>query len=239
VLSESVEQLEAAGFGPERLSSALESVARQEGMPVDTSLRPRIAISAVACRAVVAARLRAPGQLRALLRALRVRNFSGELLDAPETIDAAARDAGLDPEQLWSWMSAEDAKAAFEEDKRLARSPKPAARILDHKLAGPEEERRYTCPSYELSRGDVQLTAPGFQPFSIYETLVANLLPDVARNPEPESVEQVLAWAGHPLATKEVMLLCGLDEFGARQALSRVATERPVGASGFWFLKPT
>jgi hypothetical protein len=49
----------------------------------------------------------------------------------------------------------------------LARDPKPAARILDPKPAGPEGERRYTCPSDEISRGDVQLTAPGFQPFSV------------------------------------------------------------------------
>ena len=35
---------------------------------------------------------------------------------------------------------------------RAARSPSPASRAQDYKLGGPDEERRYTCPSYELLR---------------------------------------------------------------------------------------
>ena len=59
-------------------------------MPIDTSLRPRMAATVPACRAVVAARLNAPEREAALLRALRVLHFAGGLLDEPETIAAAA-----------------------------------------------------------------------------------------------------------------------------------------------------
>ena len=52
----------------------------------------------------------------------------------------------------------------------------------------------------------------------------------------PSGVEEVLEWAGEPLATKEVAELCGLSLPEARQALGRVATERHVGADGFWSL---
>ncbi len=52
----------------------------------------------------------------------------------------------------------------------------------------------------------------------------------------PGSVEEVLRWAGTPLASKEVAVLCGLEVWEAREALGRVATERHVGADGFWSL---
>ena len=88
----------------------------------------------------------------ALLRALRIRNFAGELLDDPATIAGAALDAGLDPDGLERGCAGEDVTAAVEEDKALARAPMPAARVLDHKLANWSGGRRYTCPSYEIVR---------------------------------------------------------------------------------------
>ena len=49
-------------------------------------------------------------------------------------------------------------------------------------------------------------------------------------------MEEVLRWAGFPLASKEVAVLCGIEVADAREALGRVATERHVGADGFWSL---
>ena len=43
-------------------------------------------------------------------------------------------------------------------------------------------------------------------------------------------------WAGTPLATAEVAEVCEMDRQDAREALGRVATERHVGADGFWTL---
>src|SRR3954463_14619912 len=80
-------EYEEKGFTPERQARAFKSISREHGMPIDTRERPRMAATMPACRAVVAARLHAPDQMRALLRRLRVRHFSGELLDDDATID--------------------------------------------------------------------------------------------------------------------------------------------------------
>ncbi len=75
-------------------------ISHEHGMPIDTRERPRMAATLPACRAIVAARRHAPDRMRLLLRRLRVRHFSGELLDEPATTDAAATDAGIDPSEL-------------------------------------------------------------------------------------------------------------------------------------------
>jgi predicted DsbA family dithiol-disulfide isomerase len=103
-LSESPQDYLDKGFTTEKQSSAFMTIAKDHGMPIDTSLRPRMAATVPACRAVVAARLHAPDRERALLRRLRVRHFSGELLDEPATIAGAAADAGLDLGGLEGWM---------------------------------------------------------------------------------------------------------------------------------------
>jgi predicted DsbA family dithiol-disulfide isomerase len=226
------------GFTPDVQSRALAQIARDHGMPIDTSLRPRMAATLPACRAVVAARLHAPERMRRLLRRLRVRNFSGELLDEPETIAGAARDAGLDPGELERWTAGDDVAAALDEDMAAAREPLAAARVLDHKLANWSGGRRYTCPSYEIVRvsDGVRISVPGFQPFAVYDVVTANLVPGLDRRAAPESVEEVLAWTGTPLATKEVAVVCDLPFTEARERLGRVAEEQHVGFDGFWTL---
>jgi predicted DsbA family dithiol-disulfide isomerase len=226
------------GFTPERQAAAFAEIAGAHGMPIDTSVRPRMAATLPACRAIVAARLSAPDRMRRLLRRLRVRHFSGALLDEPGTIAAAARDAGLDPAQLERWAARDDAEQALREDMAAAREPLPAARVLDSKLANWSGGRRYTCPSYEIVRvtDGVRIAVPGFQPWAVYDVLLANLVPGVDRREPPESVEEVLAWTGTPLATKEVAVVCDVDFATARERLGRVAEEHHVGADGFWTL---
>jgi 2-hydroxychromene-2-carboxylate isomerase len=238
VLAESPAEYEDRGFTPDKQSAAFRAIARDHGMPIDTRERPRMAATAPACRAVVAARLHAPEHARGLLRCLRVHHFSGELLDEPATIAAAARDAGLDPAALARWSEGDDVAAALEEDKTLARAPIPAARVLDHKLANWSGGVRYTCPSYEIVRvtDGVRIAVPGFQPFNVYDVILANLVPDLPRREPPERVEDVLRWAATPLASKEVAVVCDVDLVTARERLGRVAAERHVGADGFWTL---
>jgi predicted DsbA family dithiol-disulfide isomerase len=237
-LAESPDEYVDRGFTPERQSSAFTMIARDHGMPIDTSVRPRMAATVPACRAVVAARLHAPDKMRRLLRRLRVRHFSGELLDAAETIAGAATDAGLDPADLERWSAGDDVEAALREDMVAARHPIEAAKVLDAKLANWSGGRRYTCPSYEIVRVEdgVRLAVPGFQPFAVYDVVTANLVPGVDRREPPASVEQVLAWTGTPLATKEVAVVCDIEFAQARERLGRVASEQHVGADGFWSL---
>ncbi|MBA3329017.1 MAG: DsbA family protein [Solirubrobacterales bacterium] len=240
VLAESPAEYEERGFTPRKQAAAFASIARDHGMPIDSSERPRMAASAPACRAVIAARLHAPEPEAedALLRAFRVRNFSGELLDEDETVRGAARDAGLDPERLEAWMGQDDVERALRDDMAAAREPLPAARVLDDKLANWSGGRRYTCPSYEIVRhaDGTRIAVPGFQPFAAYDVVTANLVPGTDRREPATSVQQVLEWAGEPLASREVAVVCDVSHEDAREQLGRVAQERHVGFDGFWTL---
>jgi 2-hydroxychromene-2-carboxylate isomerase len=230
---------EEKGFTPERQAASFRKLSQQHHMPMDTSLRPRVAATVPACRAVVAVRRHLPEQERAMLRALRVLHFRGWLLDEPETIAAAAWRAGIDPAELERWVAEPETEDLLQADLELAREPTPKALALAHKLARTDQGgHRYTCPSYEVRRdGDgASVSVPGFQPLAAYEVAVANLFPGAERRDDPEDVVEVLAWAGEPLATAEVAAVCviGLDE--ARERLGRVASEEHVGFDGLWDL---
>jgi hypothetical protein len=122
------------------------------------------------------------------------------------------------------------------EDMAAAREPSSAARVLDDRLADWSGGRRYTCPSYEIERRSdhVRIAVPGFQPFAAYDVALANLVPGTERRDPPGSVLEVLEWAGEPLATREVAVLCDIDHARARQELGRVADEQHIGFDGFW-----
>jgi predicted DsbA family dithiol-disulfide isomerase len=237
-LSESPEDYLSRGFDPPKQSQAFKRISHDHGMPIDTRERPRMAATVPACRAVVAARRHAPERMGRLLRRLRVRNFSGQLLDEPAMISGAAGDVGLDPAELERWMAEPETEAELREDMAVARRPMPAARVLDHKLANWSGGRRYTCPSYEIVRlaDGVRLAVPGFQPFGVYDVITANLVPGLDRRDAPASVEEVLSWSGMPLASKEVAVLCDIPIEEARERLGRVADEEHVGFDGFWTL---
>jgi predicted DsbA family dithiol-disulfide isomerase len=238
VLADSPQDYIDRGFTPEKQAAALERIAREHGMPIDPRERPRMAATRPACAAVVAARLHAPERERHLLRRLRIRTMCGGLLDEPETIAAAATDAGLDPDEVQRWAAGPDVDAALAEDMAKARHPMAAARILDAKLANWSGGRRYTCPSYEITRlsDGVTIAVPGFQPFAAYDVVLANLVPGVDRREPPRDVTEVLAWTGTPLATREVAVVCDIDHAEARARLGRVAVEQHVGFDGIWTL---
>jgi hypothetical protein len=229
---------QAEKFGPEEHAEALERVAAAHLMPIDTRPRPHVPPSLEACRLVVACRVHADRRtLRRALRSLRIRNFRGELVDEGETIRAAGADAGIGAE-LDGWLEDPAVAAALAEDEELARRPMPAARVLDHKLANWSGGRRYTCPSYEITRlaDGVTISIPGFQPFAVYDAVLANLVPGLDRRPAAESAAEVLEWRRFPLSTQEVATVCELSFDRAREELGRIATQEYVGADGFWSL---
>lgn len=237
-LSASAEDYTSKGFTPERLAAAMAQIAADHGMPIDTAVRDRMFATLPACRAVVAVRVHQPESAGAVLRRLRVRHFAGDQLDEPSTVAGAAREAGVDPDALTTWITEDEVERVLQADLAEARDPRPEALALDHKLAGWEGGRRYTCPSYEFRRteDDARLSTPGFQPLLAYEVAVANLLPHAERREDPSSVEEALAWAGEPLASQEVAVLCSISRDAARQQLSRVAEEQPLGSDGLWTL---
>jgi predicted DsbA family dithiol-disulfide isomerase len=236
VLTESPQDYLDRGFTPDKQADSFRRLAREYGMPIDTRERPRMAASLPACRAVVAASIHSDRGWF-LLRALRVRHFSGELLDDPSTIAGAAVDAGIDAAALEEWARDEVVEHRLREDMALAREPLPAARVLDEKLANWSGGRRYTCPSYEIVRRSdgVRIAVPGFQPFAAYDVVTANLVPDTPRREPPDDVREVLDWALVPISTKEVAAVMDVELLDAREQLVRAgAREHPVGTDGFW-----
>ena len=178
-----------------------------------------------------------------MLRRLRVLNFAGELLDDSDTLELAADQAGLPVAELAAFADAPEVHEALRADMAASRSPSPASRAQDYKLGGPEEERRYTCPSYELLRSTPppadwptaqRVDLPGFRPVEAYEAAIANLAPELTRRPDPVSVEEVLAWAGVPLATVEVAAVMDREAADVRGELARSARFEPVGSDGYW-----
>jgi hypothetical protein len=220
----------------EKLAEGAPTLQRLHGMPIDPAPYPRPASSEPACLAFVAARLNAPDRAEALLRRLRVRTMLGGLVDDPQLIAAAAREAGIDPGELERWCSSAEARHALAADVDAARAPSPAARALDHKLGGPRSQRRYTAPSYEIANPATGATAsvPGFNPIEVYETAIASLAPELERRPPPGSVSELLDWAGEPLATVEVAAIMQLAVVDARVALGRAARPIPAGADMYW-----
>jgi predicted DsbA family dithiol-disulfide isomerase len=216
----------------EKLAQGAPTLQRRFGMPIDPAPHRRPASSEPACRAVVATRLHAPERAGTLVRCLRVRTMQGGLLDDPELIAAAARDAGIDPAVLSAWTASAEVGAELEADAAAARNPSDSARALDHKLGGPSDQRRYTAPSY-LIEG---IAVPGFNPVEAYEVAIAHAAPHLPRRPAPSGAHDVLSWSGEPLATAEVALIMQTDIEDARRALSQIGQFEPAGADGYWTL---
>lgn len=237
-------EYEQRGFTPERLAAGYARFAERYGMPLDPTPRPRLGATVPACRAVVAARLHAPGSERPLLRRLRVHAMTrpSAVLDDPLTIARAAREAGLDPAVLRRWCEDPAVERALEDDMAAARRPSPAGVAQRHKLAeGPEGELRYTAPSLVFSRGDgVSIDVPGFQPAQAYEVAVANLAPDLPRRDPPAAAADVLAWAPIPLATQEIATVMGVErEETVAALLAAGARAEAAGTDRFWSLPAT
>jgi len=198
-------------------------VAERSGMPIDSSERVRAAPSIHACRAVVAVRLRWPEREAAMLRRLRVLNFSGELLDDSDTLEMAAAQAGLPVGELAAFADAPEVHAALAADMAAARADR---------VAGPPEEPCRLCPAYELVRADPprRVDLAGLRPLGDFDAALADLEP----RPDPASVGEVLAWAGAPLATAEVAAVCGREIADVRGELAGSARFEPVGSDGYW-----
>lgn len=172
----------------EKLAEGAPGLQGRYGMPIDARGYARPASSEPACRMVVAARLHAPERAEVLLRRLRVLVMQGGVLDDPALLATAAVEAGLDPATLAAWCATEAVAVALGADVTAARTPRPAARALDHKLGGPPGRRRYTAPSYIIDG----VAIPGPNPVEAYETAMANRDPDMGRRPKPETVQELL-----------------------------------------------
>ena len=213
-------------------------------MPIDTTRATALRrASEPACAAVVAARLNAPEHRGgAAARPAHADSWPVSCPTEPATVAGAALDAGPGPragagvDRVRRTVLA--ATGGRSPPPRVTRSPRQ--RLLDHKLGGPSEERRCAYPSYvAASRGAAgPRRRPGLPADRGVRGACSPTWPPACSGARSRpGVGEVLAWAGTPLATAEVALLCGMDRDEARAALAEAgAVERPVEPDAFWSL---
>jgi 2-hydroxychromene-2-carboxylate isomerase len=246
-LTEDRSQYEARGYTP--LRGALGQLSfRRYGMPFAPAPKPRLAGTARACRAVVAARSLAPGSEWLVFRALQLANFTTPmLLDEDEDLRAALRLVpGVDADAIVARLDAPEVTEAYERDRARARSAAGSPAELQGKTATTDGPVRFTAPSVVFSDGSRELVAGGFQPVEAYDVLIANLDPTLSRRPAPDSPAPLLAAFAEGLTTQEVAALLArgndaVDRVAAEAALIELvaageAVREPLGDDARWRL---
>lgn len=246
-LTEDASQYVARGYTP--LRGALGQLHfRRYGMPFAPEPKERISATGRACRAVVAARLSRPGDEWRAFRALQLANFTTSLLLDDDAQLAAVLGAvpDLDGEAIVSQIDAPEVTEAYEQDRAEARAAAGSAAELQGKTAASDGPVRFTAPSVVFDRDGQQLVAGGFQPIEAYDVLVANLDPELVREPVPETPQPLLERFPEGLTTQEVAALMtdgndAVDRAAAERSLlelvaAGVASRRILGDDALWQL---
>lgn len=245
-LAEDPERYLRDGYTPLRNALGWMEFRDRFGMPFAIAPKARIAATGRACRAIVAARLVAPGSEWRVLRALQLANFTLPLLlDDDEALAAVlAGVPGIDAAQVVARLDDPEVTEAYERDRAEARSAAGSPAELQGKTATTDGPVRYTAPSVVFEAGGRRLEAGGWQPVEAYDVLVANLAPGIARRPPPEGVVELLERFRDGLTTQEVAALLVRanhppDRAGAERALLQAvaagkATRSPLGQDALW-----
>lgn len=235
-LSPSGEAYEARGYTPERLLASQHLFAERFGMPYSFELKPRMAGTARACRAIVAARELDPALGEAALRALQLLHFTTpRLLDDDDDLRAAlAGVPGLDVDAVVGRIDDPEVVAAYEADRALARSAEGSPTHAQDRSSTSDGPVRYTAPSVIFEREDgSRLEVGGFQPFEAYDTALANLDVGLERRPAPGDALEALSEFAEGLTTAElagVMRPSDLVDPDLEAAAAQLAELAEVGA---------
>ena len=245
-LSESREAYEQRGYTPDRLLASQRIFSERFGMPFSFELKPRMAGTARACRAIVAARELDPALGESALRALQLLQFTSPgLLDEDEDLRAALYGVpGLNADAIVARIDDPEIVAAYEADRALARSADGSPTHAQDRFSTSDGPVRYTAPSVIFERADgARLEVGGFQPFEAYDTALANLDPTLERRPAPGTVVDALAEFPDGLTTAEVaevMRPSDLVDADPEAALAELEAEvgtlvrRPAGNDAVW-----
>lgn len=195
-LSENAQRYEERGYTPGRLAAGHRKFQSRFGMPFGTGVKPRMAGTSPACRAIVAAREIDPALGYAALRALQLMQFTtAGLLDEPDDLRAAlATVPGLDAAAIVASIDEPRVVDAYEADRARARTAAGSPTHVQGRHAESDGPVRYTAPSilFEHPEGG-SLEVGGFQPFESYDTALANLDSGLERRQPPsEAVAAVL-----------------------------------------------
>jgi protein-disulfide isomerase-like protein with CxxC motif len=219
---------------------------RRYGMPFTSEPRARVAATARACRAVVAARLLDPQREHDVFRALQFGWFTTTLvLDEDADIAAALqRVSGLDVAGIIAAIDDEPTIAAYEADRSEARTAEGSPTHLQGKARQSDGPVRYSAPSVVFERAGRRLEAGGFQTVEAYDVLIANLDPTLARAEPPEEPLAALERFPAGLVTQELAAIMAHnnqspDRLAAHGALIELAgagavRRTPLGDDALW-----
>jgi 2-hydroxychromene-2-carboxylate isomerase len=224
-LTEDRSQYEARGYTP--LRGALGQLTfRRYGMPFAPAPKPRLAGTARACRAVVAARQLSPGSEFIVFRALQLANFTTPMLldDEEHLRGALGAVPGVDADAIIARLDAPEVTEEYQQNRARARSAAGSPAELQGKTATTDGPVRFTAPSLVFSDGSRELVAGGFQPVEAYDVLIANLDPSIERRDVPDTPAPLLAHFSEGLTTQEVAALLARGN----DAPDRVAAERAL-----------
>jgi protein-disulfide isomerase-like protein with CxxC motif len=195
-LSENAQRYEERGYTPARLAAGQRKFRRRFGMPFGSGVKPRMAGTSPACRAIVAAREIDPDLGYAALRALQLMQFTTPgLLDEPDDLRAAlAAVPGLDAAAIVASIDQPQVVDAYEADRARARSAAGSPTHVQGRHAESDGPVRYTAPSIVFEHPEGRsIEVGGFQPFESYDTALANLDSSLERRrPPSEATEAVL-----------------------------------------------
>ena len=249
-LSENTERYAARGYTPARQATGWATFQRRFGMPFALLVKPGLAPTTRACRAIIAAREVDPVAGERALLALQLLQFTtAGLLDDDEALRAAlSRVDGLDADAIVGSIDDAEIVSLYERDKELARSAEGTAVHVQDRHSTSDGPVRYTAPSVifehqDGSRADVG----GFQPFEAYDNTLANLDLSLERRPAPSDPLEALSAFPHRLTTAEVAAvmrpndLAEEDRAEAARQLLALANDgavvgEPAGADAVWRL---
>lgn len=250
-LREDASALIARGYDPARAVLGHHTFRQRYGMPFGLIPKERPAGTARGCRAVVAARLLAPGTEWRVLRALQIANFTTPLLldDDEQIRDALRAVPGLDADAIVEHLDAPEVAEAYERDRTEARTAAGSAAEFQAKTSTSDGPVRFTAPSVVFELGGRRLVAGGWQPVMAYDVIVANLDPTLRRTSPPDSPEPLLEHFPDGLTTAEVaaLLAYGPDPIPDLEATEQMlldllargqATREPLGQDALWCRVP-
>ena len=247
-LSESAEAYEQRGYTPDRLLDTQRRFSKRFGMPYSFERKPRMAATARACRAIVAARELDPTLGEAALRALQLLQFTTPLLldDDDHLRTMLSTVPGLDADAVVGRIDDEEIVALYESDRARARSAEGSPTHAQDRFSTSDGPVRYTAPSVIFEHADGRtLEVGGFQPFEAYDTALANLDPGLERRAAPADLVEALAEFPDGLTTAEAASVmrpsdlvdadheetaAGLAELEAAGSVTR----EPTGADAVW-----
>jgi len=245
-LTEHAQQYIDRGYTPLGSAEGYVRRFRRFGMPYASAPRARVVGTGRACRAVVAARLLAPGSEWAAFRAFQFAWFTTTLLLDEDAGIAQALSGvpGIDADAVIASIDLPEVEDAYQRDRAEARSAAGSAPELQGKTATTDGPVRFTAPSLVFERAGTRLLAGGWQTIEAYDVLVANLIPNGERRGVPDDPAELLERFPGGLTTQEVtqLLTHGNDapnRVEAEAAMLRLvtagsATRTQLGDDALW-----